>query len=739
MNKLINNAKALLLTLVSCVIAVTACTLEDDVETLWAKVKSEQSNEETKTGKAILELSHNNKVIGNDNPVPVDFGDVELTTNKSLLFTITNVGESPLILNGTPVILSSNDAFAIPAQPTNTSIAPGASVSFLVLYTPTAEKADNGTITIMNNSDALIFTLNIKGTGYVKRPQITVRQDSTTINLSGEYNFNKVVLGKYKDITFTIGNSGDAPLVFETVNDNSVNLENNAGNIFTVIAQPTSTTVSPGGTTTFSIRFNPAATGSNLNATVRIRTNSRVRQNFSFRVKGDSVLEAPSGVTAVSQQANSMLLSWNPVQGAASYKVYYGTSSSAITILAGSAVTETSYTHTGLSAGTTYYYCITANDNTSESDRSQAVSMITLPGIPANLRSTASTYNSITIAWSTVTGAASYNIYFAASAEGSKTFVVTRSGTTSYTHTSLSADTTYYYFVTAVNSTGEGAYTEALTVKTLIAPLSAPGNVTATALSTSSIQVTWDAVAGAANYKVYRAISSTGAKTLLDTVTTTSYTSGGLTERTYWYFVTALNANNVESALSSSASMIPKPSAPVISGYSSGSNSITLRWDYKNGYSYKIYFATSLTGAKTLAGTSTSDSYTHSGLQSNTTYYYWLIAVNVGGESEYSSSKSAATTPAPPAAPTNLRQTASTSTTVTLAWNAVSGATRYDILLPLNGSTGASYLSLGSVTTTSITITNLSPNTTYLFIVRAYNVNTGLTGPEAEVSGTTSR
>jgi fibronectin type 3 domain-containing protein len=712
MNKLINNTKALHLTLVFCVIAVAACTLEDDIETLRTKMRNTPSSE---ISKAILELIHNSKVIGNNDPEPIDFGNVEITTSKSLLFTIKNAGNLPLELNGTPVILSSNSVFTIPIQPTITSIIPGSSVGFLILYTPTAEKEDNGTITIMNNSDALIFTLNIKGTGYITRPRITVRQGSTAINQSGEYAFGTVVLGESKDITFNIGNSGEANLVFETVNDNRVNLENNAGNIFTVIAQPSSTmAVAPGGTTTFSIRFNPVAAGSNFNAIVKIKTNSRINNEFSFMVKGSSILAVPSGVTAVFQPPDSILVSWNPVQEAAGYKVYYGTSSSAITILAGSAVTETSYIHTGLSTGTTYYYCITAQSGMSESDRSQAVSMRTLPGIPANLRSTASTHNSTTIAWNAVTGAASYNVYFAASVDGSKTFAGTVSSGTSYNHTNLSANTTRYYFVTAVNSTGEGAYTEALTVRTLMAPLSAPNNVTAMALSTSSIQVTWDAVTEAVNYKIYRSTSATGTRTLLDTITATSFTSGGLTERTYWYFVTALNTDTVESALSASASMIPMPSVPTVSVSALELRVGTyVRWDNKGDYSYRVYFATSLTGTKTLAGTSTGSSYTHDELQGNTTYYYWVIAVNAGGESEYSLPVSAVTAPA---APTNFRQTANTTTSVTLAWNAVPGATRYELYRYWGSN---NYLALGSTTATSAMITDLNSNTTYLFFCKA--------------------
>jgi fibronectin type 3 domain-containing protein len=326
-----------------------------------------------------------------------------------------------------------------------------------------------------------------------------------------------------------------------------------------------------------------------------------------------------------------------------------------------------------------------------------------------------------------VTGATSYRVYYATSDTGSKSLAGTATGTT-YSHTNLSANTTYYYFVTAVNSTGEGAYTEDLSVRTLLATLSAPTNVTATALATNSIQVTWGEVAGATSYRVYRATSATGTRTLINSVTTTSYTNEGLNAVTYWYFVTALNADNVEGTLSASASMIPKPTVPtgVSASSRSGDFQVAVTWSAVTGAaSYRIYFATSLTGTKTLAGTSTSRTYNHNG-EANTTYYYWVTTVNAAGESDYSVYTTDASALTPPAAPLNLRQTASTTSSVTIAWNAVPGATRYSV------AGNAEWTG----TDTTIPITGCSPRSDYWFVVYAYN-SAGMYGPPAEIVAST--
>jgi len=685
--------------------------------------------------KPILELSQNNIVIENENPSSFYFGETEISTNIQRIFTIKNIGNLPLELNGEPIISSSNPVFAIPSQPTNTTIAPGSSIAFIIQYSPTVEREDTGVITIFNNSDSLFYTLNVKGKGFIPMPQITIKQGTAAVAHAGEYSFGSVIIGEYKDVIFTIGNSGLANLTFETVNNNRINLENNSNNLYSVITQPSSvTSITPGNTTTFTIRFTPISGGSDFSSIVKIKTNSRDNNDYSFTLKASSTLAVPSNVNLTSQSSNSINLTWSSVTGAKSYNVYYGTSSSSINILASSAVTDTSYTHTGLSGGTTYYYTIAAVDGVIMSNRSQSVSRITIPSVPSNLRSTTNTNNSITLAWNSVTGANNYRIYSASSPTGNKTQIGQLNSTT-FTHTNLQADTIYYYFVTAINNSGESNFTEIFSTKTLLAPLSAPTGVIATAISTNSIQVTWDAVAGASSYKVYRSTTATGSKTVLDTVTGTTYLNSGLTERMYWYFISVLNIDGVESSLSAVISMVPKPSAPS-NVYANGNDgwsgiiSISLRWSHPTGEYFKIYYATSSTGIKTFAGITTGNSFIHEELQGNTTYYYWIIAENMAGESDYSLQKSAITAPAKP---TNLRQIGNTTTTVNLQWNDVPGATRYEIYMLLGGG----YYHIGSLTGNAVNLMDLDRNTTYLFFVAAYNATSGLEGPKAEISGYT--
>jgi len=87
----------------------------------------------------------------------------------------------------------------------------------------------------------------------------------------------------------------------------------------------------------------------------------------------------------------------------------------------------------------------------------------------------------------------------------------------------------------------------------------------------------------------------------------------------------------------------------------------------------------------------------------------------------------------PPTAPTNFRVTASTDTSVTLAWNPSSdnSGTFYYLLTD-----NFNYVSYPHRTVTSITLTSLTPNTTYVFTLKAFDDARNYSAP-ATVSHTT--
>ena len=160
--------------------------------------------------------------------------------------------------------------------------------------------------------------------------------------------------------------------------------------------------------------------------------------------------------------------------------------------------------------------------------------------IPQNVKAEA-VDNGIKLTWSAVDGATSYRVYRADSATGEKTLVKTV-GTLYGTDTTVTAGKTYYYFVAAYNSkTGVlFAYSE---YAIATAPAATAPSITSATANGNSVRLTWSAVDGATIYRVYRADSATGTKTLVKTVgtlygTDTTVTAG----KTYYYFVAAYSS-----------------------------------------------------------------------------------------------------------------------------------------------------------------------------------------------------
>ncbi|MDR0623525.1 MAG: fibronectin type III domain-containing protein [Treponema sp.] len=221
---------------------------------------------------------------------------------------------------------------------------------------------------------------------------------------------------------------------------------------------------------------------------------------------GTSAPGAPTGVTAAALSSSSISVSWNAVSDAASYKVYYELGSSSTKNLAGT-VTGTQFTHTGLTAGTTYFYYIkSVNTSGLESSYSSyayattgsSSGGISVPSAPTGVTATRQSASTVLVSWNPVTGATSYKVYWSYTSTGTYTLAGSTSYTT-YTDTGWGASETGYFKVKAVNSAGEsafssyasfGAYTSNWPPGNLVGTFTTTGQVDDNSL-TSSTAVKW--------------------------------------------------------------------------------------------------------------------------------------------------------------------------------------------------------------------------------------------------------
>nr|WP_245946532.1 glycoside hydrolase family 6 protein [Paenibacillus cellulosilyticus] len=271
---------------------------------------------------------------------------------------------------------------------------------------------------------------------------------------------------------------------------------------------------------------------------------------------------APASLTATAGNAQ-VTLSWSASSGATSYNVKRATTSGGTYTTVATGVTGTTYTNTGLTNGTTYYYVVSAVNSVGESSNSSQasatpVASATVPAAPTGLTATAGNAQ-VVLAWTASTGATSYNVKRATTSGGTYTTVATGVTGTTYTNTGLTNGTTYYYVVSAVNSVGESSNSSQASA-TPVAPVTvpaAPTGLTATA-GNAQVVLAWTASTGATSYNVKRATTSGGTFTTVATgVTGTTYTDTGLTNgTTYYYVVSAVNSAG-ESANSSAVSATP--------------------------------------------------------------------------------------------------------------------------------------------------------------------------------------
>lgn len=195
------------------------------------------------------------------------------------------------------------------------------------------------------------------------------------------------------------------------------------------------------------------------------------------------------------------------------------------------------------------------------------------PNPPTGLSVVSATAAGVSLKWTAASGAASYKVY-RSMGDGTAEAVGTTTETT-YVDESAIPGVRYTYSVTAVNGVGESAATAA--VAAAIA-LSAPTGVTATQTRTDGVRVAWNAVNGATHYRVARATSASGAKTLLGTwQTLTSYLDTSAVAGTkYWYFVQAATSSAGANAgtYSTSAQGVRKVAVTLASVAISGSDTI---------------------------------------------------------------------------------------------------------------------------------------------------------------------
>ena len=356
----------------------------------------------------------------------------------------------------------------------------------------------------------------------------------------------------------------------------------------------------------------------------------------------ESVATAAAALTAPVLTAETVgydfvTVTWEAVNDAGFYELQQSEDKKNYTTVATlTAGQEMRHTMTGLFTAKTYYYRVVATDAKGASVASAALKVKTALPAPTLSKPEAVSSDQVSLSWTPVDGTVFYRVYRSATQTGGFQKVKTVYGT-AYIN-KVTTGVTYYYKVMPLRYNPDGkkvrgkcSQTYSITTQMGVPVISAVTNS-----ANNSLTVSWDAVAGAEGYAIYRSLEkSKGYKVVKkpggDSTSwvDTTVEAGEL----YYYKICAgktADGKLVYGTKSAAKSRWTVSAAPVDLRAVQSDEGVVLSWTpSKAATSYRIYRAQGteeqyIQIAEKVKGSS----YTDSGLVSGETYFYRMEAVH---------------------------------------------------------------------------------------------------------------
>ncbi len=480
----------------------------------------------------------------------------------------------------------------------------------------------------------------------------------------------------------------------------------------------------------------------------RLRSYNGSGMSTSSGTVSQSTLATPVATAAAAITQTSFNATWNASGGASGYRLDVAADSLFQNMVSGynnlDVGNVTSAPVTGLLPGATYYYRVRGYTPVALTGNSIVISQITL-ATPVAILATVITQTSFKANWLAVSGAKGY--YLDVAVDPGFTSILGNYenknvlNVTGYAVSGLSIGVTYYYRVRAYNDTPATT-----TSSNVISPTtfpSPPVGSAATMVTQTGFVANWNYAVGASGYRLDVSTNSAFATFVdgyndTDVANVISYPVSGLSAGvTYYYRIRAYNNGGTSANSVPSITQTTVPPAPIATPATTITQSgFKAVWNAANGAASYLLDVAVDSGFTTLLLTYSSldvknvTSYTVSGLDPGTTYYYRLRAVNNGGTSPNSNVVSQATMATPVAAAATLVA----STGFTANWGFVNGASTYQLDVSTSSTfstyvTGYNNRDVGNVL--SHALSNLTAGATYFYRVRA--VNAGVTSTNSNV------
>ncbi len=312
---------------------------------------------------------------------------------------------------------------------------------------------------------------------------------------------------------------------------------------------------------------------------------------------------------------------------------------------------------------------------------------------------------SLSVTASVSKGVLSYQWYSNATRSSTGGTLITGATDDEYSTPTGTAGTTYYYcVVTNTDATATGSQTaekvsdaaevvvNALTNAEEPQITGQPVDKTVNVGGTAALSVTASVSKGTLSYQWYsNTTRSNAGGTLITDATDDEYSAPTTTAGTAYYYcmvtntdATATGSQSAEKASDAAEVVVneEKPYKPTASAVSIAYNSINITWSQVSGADgYEILQSTENDGNYSLVYTAaqTVHNWVKTGLTTGKTYYYRVRAFKmVGGKPLYSEFSDTVSAEPVPSVPT-FKLVSTTFTSLTTLWNAVSGATGYEV------------------------------------------------------------
>ena len=320
---------------------------------------------------------------------------------------------------------------------------------------------------------------------------------------------------------------------------------------------------------------------------------------------------------------NGVKISWNKVNKAEVYRVYYK-GSKGWTRLADT--TSTSYTDSKVASGKTYTYtvrCLNKSKNKFTSGYDSKGAKATFIAAP-KISKTENVNGGVKISWGKSNGAEQYRVYY----KGRKGWTrLADTTSTSYTDSKVTSGKTYTYTVRCLNKS-KNKFTSGYDSKGAKATFIATPKISKTENVNGGVKISWNKSNGAEQYRVYYK-GSKGWTRMVDT-TSTSYIDKDVSSgKNYTYTVRCINssATKFTSGYDSKGKSVKYISTPKITKAESVDGGVKISWNKSNGAEkYRVYYKGSKGWTRMVDTTSTS--YIDKDVSSGKNYTYTVRCIN---------------------------------------------------------------------------------------------------------------